>query len=257
MFVGDEDGRVRLAPVGLEVAEVHLQHHHAQHGAVGVVDASGQVQAGFVADGAQREMLGRTVRHGAAEVGPELVVDADERRGLAPIAGGDGVAALVQHIDGRGADAVTQGIELFVQRFDQGRGGVLQGGAQVYVAGQDEGQRAEFVQVVAQQGGVDLAGAAGLEIGLFERAFTRPFAGGVQHAEDDRHRRQDQQCPVPGRAAPERGGARVRLLRGGRLWGGRTGRHGLCGFSHILSVFCVIFRQCFRRGAIAADGNHH
>lgn len=162
VFVGDENGRVRLAPVGLQIAEIHLQHHHAEHGTAVVVDAAGQVEASLVADGAQREMLGGAMRDRALEIGPELIVDANEGGRFPPVAGGNRVAVPIQYIDGRGAHAVAEGVEFFVQRFDQGRRWGLQCGAQIHVTGQDKGQGAELVQVVAQQGGVDLTGATRL-----------------------------------------------------------------------------------------------
>ena len=94
--------------------------------------------------------------------------------------GGGGIG---EGLVARGRDVVqmcirdrAQGVEFFVERFDLRRRGILQRGAQVDVAGQDERQRAEFIQVVAQQGGVDLAGAASLQIGFLEGAVARPFA---------------------------------------------------------------------------------
>ena len=45
------------------------------------VDAARQVQAGFVADGAEREVLGRAMRDRATEIRPELVVHASKLAG--------------------------------------------------------------------------------------------------------------------------------------------------------------------------------
>ncbi|WP_338130780.1 hypothetical protein [Achromobacter denitrificans] len=242
-------------PVRFQFAEVHFQHDHAQHRAAHVVDPPRQVQAGLVADGAQREMLGRPMSDRALEVGAELVVDADEGGGFPPVAGGDRPALLVQHVDRGGADPAAERVEFFVQGFDLSGSGVLERGAHVDIAGEHERQRPEFVEVVAQQGRVDLGGAARLRRGIFQGAVAGPEGGGMQHAEDDAHPQQNRRhAPRPGVLAPPGHG------QGGRLPGlGGEGRrkvgagHGVCGFSHILYRFCVEIRHPTRERA-GGDG---
>ncbi|MNO92464.1 hypothetical protein D3C76_840410 [compost metagenome] len=100
-------------PAFFHVFQAHLDHRHANDLAV-FFQAMGQVVAGLARGAADAIEPPRFTAHGCLEIGTERQVFAQERVGIAPVAGGLHPAIGVENEDCPAAAAAIEALEVFV-----------------------------------------------------------------------------------------------------------------------------------------------
>jgi len=115
-----------------------------------MIDPPAEIQAGLATDRPQSELAGGAVALGQPIIGAEGIVLPDEAARRTPVAGGDGPAVAVEHIDRRRPGRRGQPLQLAIQRR-AGRTGRDQCGRQVAIPCQRQRQQAEPGDLALEQ----------------------------------------------------------------------------------------------------------
>ncbi|MNS81805.1 hypothetical protein D3C72_1155270 [compost metagenome] len=168
-----------LAPEGLGVVQVHLDHQDADD-PLAVAHRAGEEVAALARGSAEAEEAPLLAGQGLTEIGAEGEIAADEAVGLIPVGGAEGQAGGAHQVDHVGAgfqpdfgqQAVGLGLEAGVLRLGQQ-------GAQGRQVGQDGRQHLVAAQRAQQIGDVEVQGLAillgqGLAVVALAEVLQRP-----------------------------------------------------------------------------------
>ncbi len=184
MFVGDIGRADGFAPIFFELVELHLDDHDAQRRTL-FADATGYIEAGAIADCAEREMFGRPRLHRPAEVVTEGIVVSDEAQRLAPVARSNRYAVLAGDIKHRGTGAGHEGFQFAVKRDDGVVLATRERIAHLLIFRQEKRQGAWPFEHRAQQRDLQIGIGVALALQCLDRGHTTVEACAVEGSRND------------------------------------------------------------------------